>query len=176
MSFSDLVSITSKDMAGVAYRGRKFRESDVISVDRSIRRIVFRTPLSVKALNFSSKTEVFITGDSKVTHVMSAGRLICVGNFFCGSIDSGGDVIIDGDLSVWLGNVDIENGNLCVSGDLSVSGDLNLQNGVALINGEADVDGHVKAEMMWSGKSGDRFPDSAVSVAVAAEKRIRSVA
>ena len=175
MAFSDTMKIVPRDLSGPFYSGKPLRKSDVLTIDPRISRLMFRTPIEIKALNFSSATEVILVGPSKITHIMSSGRLVSLGDLFCGSVEAGGDIIINGDLNTWLGDVDSANGSICVSGDVMCSGHIRATYGVVIVNGEVEGEFEPETRIFWEGASGEALPQAAKQIAVDAGRIIKSV-
>lgn len=175
MAFSDTMKVVARDLSGFAYNGKPLRKSDVLTIDPRIPRIMFRGPLDIKALNFASSTEVILADHSKVVHIMAAGRLISLGNLFCGSIEAGSDIIVKGDLVAWLGDVETTTGNVFVSGDLNSAHRIIAPEGAVIVNGEAAAESEPQARFFWEGKSGKPLPDKYKALAQTAGQAIKSI-
>lgn len=175
MAFSDTMKVVQRDLSGVIYNGKPLRKSDVLTIDQNIKRIVFKDPLDIKALNFASTTEVILMQHSKISHIMASGRIICLGNLFCGSIESGSDIVVRGDLVSWIGDIDSAHGNIIVSGNLISAHQIIAQQGMVIVNGEVTADVTPESLLFWEGSSGLALPDEAKSVARDASKLIKTI-
>lgn len=175
MAFSDTMKVVARDLSGFAYNGKPLRKSDVLTIDPGIPRIMFRMPLDIKALNFASSTEVVLADHSKVVHIMAAGRLVSLGNLFCGSLEAGSDIIVKGDLVTWLGDVETTGGNIFVSGDLNSAHRIIAPDGAVIVNGEAAAESEPQAKFFWEGSSGKPLPDQYRVLAQAAGRAIKAI-
>lgn len=149
MAFADTLKITPRDVAGHLYAGKSLRASDVISIDPRIPRLIFRQKVDVKALNFASSTEVVFMQSSKVVHMMAAGRIISLGNLFCGFIEAGHDIIVKGDLTTWIGGIETQNGDICVSGHLKSAAHIRALSGCVIVHGETEAAAYPEALAFW---------------------------
>lgn len=168
MALAETLKILPRDLSGGFYSGKPLRKSDILSIDQGINRVVFRTPVDVKAISSASLTEIVFLHPSKVIHLMTAGRVVALGNLFCGSVECGGDIIVKGDLTTWLGDVQSLHGSLCVTGDLSCAARIRARNGMVIVNGEAEAEALPETRLFWEGVSGQPLPPEARKVAVSA--------
>lgn len=150
MALSETLRVTPRDLNGYFYAGKTLRKSDVVSIDPSIQKIVFRQPIDIKALNFSSTTELVLLFPSKVVHMMASGRLIAFADLFCGAIEAGSDIIIKGDLVTWIGDIESHNGNICVTGDVMSEGEVNALSGHIVVHGTIESAEPAKALGVWT--------------------------
>lgn len=174
MSIAETLKILPRDLSGTLYAGKPLRKSDIVSIDPSIKRVVFRMPVEIKAMSAASMTDVILLKPSRITHLMISGRLISTNSLFCGSIECGGDVIIKGDLSTWLGDVETLFGNICITGDLVSAGRVRAKNGFVIINGELEAEDFPEAKVFWEGAQGAPLPVSARPIALNASQIIKS--
>lgn len=165
MAFSDTMKVVQKDLNGFFYNGKQLRKSDVLSIDPKIPRIVFRAPLDIKAINCASTTELILAAKSKILHIMCAGRLVTMDNLFCGSLEAGQDIIIKGNLTSWIGDVETVNGNICVSGSLSAEGRVIAPNGYVIVNNLLEAYDTPQCLKHWSGAEGRPLPETLKPVA-----------
>ncbi len=173
MAFADTMKIVPRDLHGSFYAGKSLRKSDVLTVDSTIKQIVFRDPVDIKALYFASGTEVVLMRASKITHIMATGRLLTLDNLFCGSVEAGGDLIIKGDLNTWLGDAETVQGNICVSGDFTCAGRILAKLGAVIVNGEVEAEFVPEAKVFWEGVSKTPLPDAARPAAAEAGRALK---
>lgn len=175
MAIAETLKILPRDLSGAIYAGKPLRKSDILSIDPGIKRICFRMPVDVKAISASSLTDIVFLQSSRVVHLMIAGRLISLGNLFCGSLECGGDILVKGDLVTWLGDVETLSGNICVTGDLTSAARIKAKTGVVIVNGEAEAEAHPETQLFWEGIHGVPLPETARKVAIEAGHLLKSV-
>lgn len=173
MAFADTLKITPRDVAGPFYAGKTLRGTDVVSIDPHIKRIIFRQKIDIRALNFASSTEVVFMLAAKIGHVMGAGRIIAMHNLFCGSIEAGHDIIVNGDLSTWIGGIESQTGHICVTGGLVSAAHVRAEQGCIVIHDQIEYQTDLSAAHVWCRALNHVATDEVRAAATSAGSHIR---
>lgn len=170
-----MIRIRPSDLTNEIYRGQKIVQDDVLEIPDGFGSVIFARGLEARDVRVGRNSTICVLGNARIRRLVCDGDATFVGNAWVGSVRIFGDMIVDGDLSVWLDDILCTTGNICISGDLRVEGLITCRSGVVIAAGIIESSGNVKAMTSWSGASGHDFPRMAESAGQKAAERAEYV-
>lgn len=167
-----MLRIRASDLSNGVYSGARVDQDDLVEIPDYFGEIIFPSGLVCRELRIGREARVMVRGDSRMKVMYSEGTAAFLGNVWLGSVKSAGDVIVDGNLSVWLGDILVMAGDICVSGTLRAEGSITAHAGGVIVSGRIISPDPVISEVTWEGASGKPFPKRAHRIAQNADQII----
>lgn len=175
-SGEDVFTITKNMVSEGSYAGPPIGINETVIISHDISLIRFPDFLEAKGVTFGRGTEIYLSNGGKVRHFKCGGTMACRGNLFAGAIDSSSEIIVNGDLATWLGDLKTSEGNICVTGDMRSAGHVMAPAGAIAVSGTIERDGRIYSLDTWFGASGRPLSVMARSAAMKAEKTLSRLA
>lgn len=170
-----MLRVRVSDLSNGIYAGSRIDQDDLVEIPDYFGEVFFPSGIICREVRIGRESRIFVRGDSRIKAMYSEGSAAFMGNVWIGSIKSVGDLIIDGNLSVWLGDVILMAGDLCVSGNIRAEGSITAHAGGVISSGKIITPDPVISEVSWEGASGKPFPKKAHRIAQKADEIISFV-
>lgn len=151
------------------YRGPPIEPDETVVIEPGVTTVIFPDPLDLRGMIYSDRTEVMLAKGGRIRHLKCGGMIGVQGDLYAGSIEARSDILVNGNLSTWLGDVKSAEGNICVTGDIRAAGSVMAPMGSIAVSGVIEKEGRLRSLDTWTGASGFQITPMALGAAKAAE-------